>query len=1684
MFKSVFVRKVLVLLLSVAVIGIYSFGSTASLFAEAGTTGGDSSTATKIDRALSSYTNLSGNWVIVKQSTFAILWTREAVDQTTRNQIIADAQAADGSLRNTQLKWYFYSGFNGSGSSNPYIHPDLDSNSETEDTNVGYYVFSQGSNGTVSLNIYSDKNCTAPAAKISHLVYGKYILKGCISVTKSLVNGSDFSGTVYFKLLNSNGEQVGTLKSLTFTNGATTDKAAWSNVEYGQYTVVETNASGTALTAGSTVAGKKLVIISNNNSTPVTLNSATATATVTNTFEGSKAKLSFGVEKQLSGRSFKTGDAFTFALFRGTSATGTPLDTVTTDATSGNSQKLTFNDIEFGQVGTFYYTVVEQVPSETNGVEYSSEVYKIKVVVTINGSGNYVATPTITNSKGTETSMVFVNKYDAQGSATINVNKTLNGRALENGEFSFEMVQVDSEGNAITGKTWTATNDANGKVDFGNLEYDLRDAGKTYTYKISEVVPEGAVSDNVKYDTTVHTVTVVVGTDQGDGTLSASQVTYETGSSVEFTNVYGASGSAALEASKVLKTKTGEDKALEAGDYSFSVYEEGSETALETVSNDADGKVAFTAFDYQLSDLDGATSKDFTYLIKENKGSAAGVTYDTTTYKAVVTVTNDGTDQLETEVKYYKGTTEESSATFNNVYNAKGSAVISVSKTLTGKDLAAGDYTFRLVQVDENNSEIAGTAQTATNAADGTVDFAAINYDLGDAGNTYTYKVTEVIPEGVVNGIGNNTVYDTSAKYITVTVGTDQGDGTLSDSVVNYPETGVEFSNTYGASGSVTLEAGKTLTNKTLTDNAFAFTVYVGNTSEVATFGKNTADGTIVFAPIYYTLADLGGAQSKTFTYTIKEDGGTAGGITYSDLQYTAVVTVVNNGTNVLDTSVVYYLNGVEIDKASFENQYNARGSAEISVSKTLTGKDLEAGDYTFRLVQVDADNNEIAGTAQTAANAADGTVDFAAIDYDLGDAGKTYTYKVTEVIPEGVVNGIGNNTVYDTSTKIVTVTVGTDQGDGTLSDSVVNYPETGVEFSNTYGARGSATIAAAKTLENKDLEEGEFTFSLFEEGNDTAIATATNDAVGNIVFPEIEYTLDDLNGAESKEFTYTIKEEAGTIAGITYDSATYTAVVTVTNDGSDVLQTIVDYSELTADSEVPVFDNVYNASGSADIQVNKTLEGKDLTAGEFNFRMVQVDAEGNEIAGTAQTATNAADGTVDFAALNYGLSDADQNYTYKITEVIPEGVVNGVGNNTVYDTSEKYVTVYVGEDNGDGTIDTTVDYGTGDEVEFNNTYGAEGSIVLTAGKSLEGGELIPGEFNFGLYTKDGTTAISEASNDADGNIAFSPLTYTLADLGGAQSKTFAYEIKEIVPQNKAVGMAYDTTLYRAVVTVTNDGSNVLHTSVVYQDANGDAIDGTPTFVNSLKLFTSVDVVKVWDDSDNQYGERPDDITVHLLRNGVVVDSQILNEDSNWSYSWSELPKYDGNGQQYVYSVSEDAVTDYVTLINGGGNVTGDNYYFEIINTFSGYKGLYVNRTVHKVWNDDNNSSNTRPAKVMVQLYANGEAVGDPVEVTAAKDWKYTWKELPASTKDGSEIEYTVKEISVTSGYTASYSADTFTITNTKGGGGGGDNPGTYNSGPRTGDTSDLMMQLMILGMAMTGLGGALYVRRRSQSEE
>lgn len=1069
MFKSVFVRRILVLLLSVAVIGIYSFGSTASLFAESGSGIAISGVTFNKDEASRTSYSVTADWIIVKQaSSEVMLWTREEVNDAGKQAILDKAQSkgGDGSLKGVTL-------------SNVVYHYGAGKWSLGGSTNMGDYEFIINGTG-VTLNVY-DHAGTLNAGKISHIDYGTYTKtaqKGSISVTKSLVNGSGVNGTFYFKLLNSAGTQIGTLRSLTVTNGKVSGTASWSCVEYGQYTVIETNARGTALTAGTTVLGKKLVAISNDNSTPVTLNSATATAVVTNTYEGSKAKLSFGVEKQMQGRTFKTGDAFTFALFQGASATGTPLDTVTTDATSGSSQKLTFNEIEFGQVGTYNYTVVEQVPSETNGVEYSSEVYKIKVVVTINGSGNYVATPTITNSKGTETSMVFVNKYDAKGSATINVNKTLNGRDMVEGEFSFKMVQVDSEGKAIEGKAWTATNAEDGTVDFGSIDYTLADAGKTYTYKVSEVVPEGGVKDNVKYDTTVHTVTVKVGTDQGDGTLSDSTVTYESGSSVEFTNVYGASGSIDLSATKTLENKT-----LVAGAYEFKIVQldaEGKEIAstAKTVHNDANGKVALGTLNYNLADLDGAASKNFTYKVTEVDNNAGGITYDHSVYYAVVKVTNNGSDKLETSVKYFKGDETANAISFKNVYQASGSVTISVNKTLVGKDITAGAYTFRLVQVDSNNNEIAGTEKTATNDANGTVTFGQINYGVKDAGKTYTYKITEVIPEGVVNGIGNNTVYDTSTHYVTVEVGADNGDGTLAESKVNYPVGGISFTNTYGAKGSINLVASKNLYNKDLTDKAFAFSAFLEGSSDASAVGFNTADGNVAFTAINYTLSDLDGAQSKDFTYIISEDKGTAAGITYDQNQYKAVVTVTNDGSNELKTSVQYFLDGNLVEGVpEFNNKYEASPvEVTLKADKMLEGRDLAAGEFTFNAVAVPMPKaaavipGETENLKLTAKNAADGTVTFDSLTFS--HAGQ-YKFIISEENGGQTINNVSYDSVRYMA--VIDITDNKDAGkleakvtytkmtDNVTDANVVEVPA----FTNTYTAPKTVGITVNKVWDD-----------------------------------------------------------------------------------------------------------------------------------------------------------------------------------------------------------------------------------------------------------------------------------------------------------------------------------------------------------------------------------------------------------------------------------------------------------------------------------------------------------------------------------------------------------------------------------------------------------------------------------------
>ena len=189
------------------------------------------------------------------------------------------------------------------------------------------------------------------------------------------------------------------------------------------------------------------------------------------------------------------------------------------------------------------------------------------------------------------------------------------------------------------------------------------------------------------------------------------------------------------------------------------------------------------------------------------------------------------------------------------------------------------------------------------------------------------------------------------------------------------------------------------------------------------------------------------------------------------------------------------------------------------------------------------------------------------------------------------------------------------------------------------------------------------------------------------------------------------------------------------------------------------------------------------------------------------------------------------------------------------------------------------------------------------------------------------------------------------------------------------------------------------------------------TIINSYTPET-VDVsgTKTWDDADDQDGKRPDDITVNLLANGLAIDSKTVGGADNWSYSWTELPKYE-NGAEITYTVTEAPVSDYQTTING----------YDIINSYTPGE---TSRTVVKAWEDNRDYINTRPDMIQVQLYADGKAYGDAVTLNEANNWIYTWNNLPEM-QNKHVIVYTVEELDVPEDYAVSYSEDGFVITNT-----------------------------------------------------
>ena len=563
----------------------------------------------------------------------------------------------------------------------------------------------------------------------------------------------------------------------------------------------------------------------------------------------------------------------------------------------------------------------------------------------------------------------------------------------------------------------------------------------------------------------------------------------------------------------------------------------------------------------------------------------------------------------------------------------------------------------------------------------------------------------------------------------------------------------------------VEFEVTKQLNGGTLKGDEFIFQL-IDPDGKVVETAKNNKDGQVKFKAIKFSKAG-------TFKYQIKEVDEKEPGYVYDNKTINAEVTV----TDVYGEKIA----SVKYDNKVFVNSYSAKPTtATIEAIKVLKGRALEADKYEFELKEGDT----VVGTAK---NKADGSVVFPAIEYT---AAGPHTYTITEKA------GNEPGVTYDTASHTVTVDVA-DNGCGQLETTV---PAEKPVFTNTYAAKpGRKVIEAKKVLNGKELEADKYEFELKE--NDKVVGTAKNTADGSISFPEIEYT-------EAGTYTYTMSEKAGNEPGVTYDTASHTVTVDVVDNGQGQF-------EATVPADKPVFTNIYTkpapAADTITIEATKTLVGKELEAGKYEFEL----KEGDKVIGTA---TNAADGKVVFPSITYTEAGT---HTYTVAEKA------GNEENVTYDTTVHTVTVEVA-DNGQGKLVSTI---TGNKPAFVNKYTAPtppptpnpqqptpATATIQANKVLTGKELKDGQFEFEL-TYQGNV-VDTAKNKADGSVTFKSQSFT-------SPGKYEYTITE--KAGNEAGVTYDKKVHTVTVEVAYDTNGKLVATVT---GNG------PTFTNTYAAKT------------------------------------------------------------------------------------------------------------------------------------------------------------------------------------------------------------------------------------------------------
>lgn len=1185
-------------------------------------------------------------------------------------------------------------------------------------------------------------------------------------------------------------------------------------------------------------------------------------ATFNNSY-AAKGSVTLAAKKQFTGGTLEN-QQFSFQVKEG--------DKVVAEEKNDANGDITFPAIDYTEAGEHDYAIKE-VEGTDPTIVYDGKTVKVHVSVTDNKNGTLSAAATYDGEKAVPT---FTNSKPT-ADATIEATKILKGKDLTAGAFTFGLYQGDT---TTVDPIQTVQNDKDGKIKLILTGLTIGE----YDYTLKEVADSDST---ITYDSTAVKVHVSV---KADGDKAKATVTYDDKNDAPtFTNKYQPAETLATLTAKKSYVKSDNTQAtLKGGEFTFDLYE-GDLTAeqlkgkqpIQTAKNGEDGTVTFPAINY-------TKAGEYKYTIVEQKGDLSHVVYDDAVHHAVVKVV-DNAGQLEASVTYDDGKTV--APTFTNTYTAKGSVELTATKIVAvapgfthDTKLKGGEYTFELKDAD---GKVLGTT---TNKADGTVKFTrkfTLSNLGGAASKDFTYTIAE--KPGTEPGM----VYDTHALIYKVTVA-DDGTGSLTATpqVTSGDKT---FTNTYHPKEtSVTLKATKRFTGGELAGGDFTFQLLDKDGNVIQTV-QNDKDGKVAFQAISY---DTPGDHD----YTIKEVAGNDPTVVY-DTKDVKVHIKVSDEKGELKATATY---DGEADVPTFTNS-KPTTDVTVEATKILTGKDLTADAFTFGLY--DQAGNEVAkGT-----NDRGGKVELAVKNLNLGE----YDYTLKEEKAGQTVDGVA----YDAKEVKVHVKVEQNQGDNNKTKVTVTYDgaATAPTFNNTYDAKGSVTLTATKTIKVADgfdhttkPADGEFTFDL-KDAAGNVLDTAKNDANGKVSFTR-EFQLSDLDGAASKDFTYTIVEQPGAEPGMVYDSHPLTYTVTVTDGGNGALNA---KAIVTSASGSDTFTNTYQpaATGLA-LGAQKSYVKKDDNTpivpkcGEFTFDVYEGNLTAEQLAGAkpVRTATNGADGSVNFDAFSYAKPG-----THEYTIVERKGDLAYV----TYDAAVHHAVVTVADNAG--TLQASVAYdGTNvTKPSFTNTYEAQatdsGAIALTKSVDVHDGsyQLKAGDFAFELVGSDGSV-IQTQKNDAHGKVAFDKLTFDHAG-------TFTYTVREVQPTGDAPGVpgvTYTGKTYALtyVVKDNNDGKLVVENSTVKpsEGTENGVTPNTMTFANSYQPgATSYQIsgTKVLENTDSATMRTPADgeFTFALID---VATGQEIDRTTNVGNAFTfKAISYTATGS-HAYQVKEVAGQD------------------------------------------------------------------------------------------------------------------------------------------------------------------------------